>query len=296
MKRLHGYKFLFSRMTGAGFAVLVLFFSAGCASHSDKYGIQPFGAVGTKADVYVFASVSGNEPLLKTVLTAFVPEKTAAQYLKRTSALYIGVEYGSAPSVTLASAGSYPVNMSGVLFSKKDGWEKRRFAGMKNIAYYHSQAADITLPSKHRAFALLGDKDRNTAVFLQRVSNPEQPVFPPRFQTLAETGGKGEIGLYARSGSAVAAQLFGMEDIELPVRSIELYLKNTGSSYHYSAVFEAVNARAASVLRMLLGAVLAGTFSIQETSVFVENADISEAELVELLRGISLLKGDTRKL
>lgn len=278
-------KSFFSRSIIAGFAIAAVLLSAACATRSDAHSIQPFGAVGTEADVYVFASVAGNEPLLKTVFMAFVPETTAEQYLKRTEALYIGAEYGgSTPEVTMVSAGSYPVALSGLLFSKKDGWEKRRSTSYGKETYYHSSAADIVLRSKN-AFALLGSGTRNTEGFLQRVSEPRQPVFPVRFQTLVDAGGEGEIGVYAPSGSRVAAALFGLQDIALPVRSIALYLKkNTDASYRYSAVFEAVNTRAALVLRALLGAVLKGTLSVQDASIFVENADISEAELISLFR------------
>ena len=178
--------------------------------------------------------------------------------------------------------------MSALLFSKKDGWEKLRSASLGNSTYYHSQSADVVLQEK-TAFSLLGNKDRNTEEFLQRVTTPELPVFPPRFQTLIESGGAGAIGLYARSGSRAAAALFNLQDIELPIRSIELYLikKDIDSVYRYSAVFEAVNTRAALVLRMLLGATLQGTFSVQDAFIFVENADISEAELITLFHSFA---------
>ena len=269
------------------FVTLIL---TGCATRPVRYSAQSFGAAGAEADVYIFAPVQGNEPLLKTLFTAFVPEKTAAQYLSRTSALYIGLQYGGSPAITVASAGAYPVSMAGVLFSKKDGWEKRRSAGKDALPYYHSEAADIVMQSGHLAFALLGDTNRDTEAFLQRIAAPQQPVFPPRFQALIESGLQGSIGLYARSGSKTAAALFGLQDIELPIRSIELYLKkNTEAaeeSYRYSAVFEAANIRAAFILKTLIGNLITGALSVQGTSIFAENADINETELITLLQGV----------
>ena len=281
MKRIR-----FSKFLSAYLIIAAIVFFAGCASRSEKYGVQPFGAIGQEADVYVFAPVLGNRPFLHTLFTAFVPEETAHQYLNRTSALYIGVRYGAVPGITVSSAGSYPVSVSGLLFSQKDGWEKRRSASSAGTVYYYSQAADVVLQSK-TAFALLGNNERNTEDFLQRIVVLREPVFPLRFRTLVEIGGEGEIGLYARSGSRVASVLFGLQDMELPIRSIEVYLKkHTDVSYRYSAVFEAVNVRAASILKRLLGTVLKGTFYVQESSVFVENADISEAELIALFRSV----------
>ena len=277
----------FFRALVAGLAITATIFFAGCATRPDIYGVQPFGVVGAEADMYIFAPVSGNEDLLKTLFTTFVPKKTAEQYLTRTSALYIGAEYDgtAAPEVTVVSTGSYPVSLSGLLFSKKDGWEKRRVVSSGNGGtYYHSKAADIVLQSKS-AFALLGSGGRNTDDFLLRMSEPRQPVFPVRFQTMIESGGAGEISIYAPSGSRVIVALFGLQDIELPIRSIELYLKkNADAVYRYSAVFEVANPRAAVVLRALLGAVLNGSLSVQDSSIFVENADISETELISLFR------------
>ena len=279
-----------------GFSIVAIIFISSCVSRSPEYDMQAFGSVGTDADVYIIAPVSGNESLLRTVLTHFVSEKTAVQYLSRTSALYIGVNYEVTPSITLVSAGSYPVSLGDLLFPKKNGWEKHRAAALNNHAYYTSSIADIVVQEK-TAFVLFGGAQRNTTAFLQRIAEPHQPVFPPRFQALGESGSTDTIGLYTRLGNRLATSLFGLEDIELPIRSIELYLKkDSDSTYRCSAVFEATDTRAALVVRLLLSRVIDGDFSVQDASVFVENADISEAELIKMLRGISLLKGDTRKL
>ena len=82
--------------------------------------------------------------------------------------------------------------------------------------------------------------------------------------------------------------MLGLEDIELPIRSIELYLKkDINSMYRCSAIFEATDARAALVVRLLLSHGLNGDFSVQDSSIFVENADITETELITMLRGIT---------
>ena len=269
-----------------GFSIVAIIFISSCVSRSPEYDMQAFGSVGTDADVYIIAPVSGNESLLRTVLTHFVSEKTAVQYLSRTSALYIGVNYEVTPSITLVSAGSYPVSLGDLLFPKKDGWEKHRAAALNNHAYYTSSIADIVVQEK-TAFVLFGGAQRNTTAFLQRIAEPHQPVFPPRFQALGESGSTDTIGLYTRLGNRLATSLFGLEDIELPIRSIELYLKkDSDSTYRCSAVFEATDTRAALVVRLLLSRVIDGDFSVQDASVFVENADISEAELIKMLKPI----------
>ena len=279
-------KFYFSKVLGAGSIIAVIMLTNSCVSHPPKYDTQAFGAIGTEADMYVFAPVYGNEPLLQTVLTAFVPEKTAAQYLDRTSALYIGAEYGAVPSVTVISTGSYPTSLGDLLFSKKDGWEKHKATALSNTSYYSSAVADI-LMRERTAFMLLGTEQRNTAAFLQHIADPHPPIFPPRFQALPESGSIGEIGLYTRSGSLLITAMLGLDGVDLPIRSIELYLKkNIDSVYQCSAAFEAVDARSALVIRLLLSRSMAGEFSVQGSSVFVENADITEKELIKLLQGV----------
>ena len=279
-------KLCLSGIMEIGFSIVAIIFISSCVSRSPEYDMQAFGSVGTDADVYIIAPVSGNESLLRTVLTHFVSEKTAVQYLSRTSALYIGVNYEVTPSITLVSAGSYPVSLGDLLFPKKDGWEKHRAAALNNHAYYTSSIADIVVQEK-TSFVLFGGAQRNTTAFLQRIAEPHQPVFPPRFQALGESGSTDTIGLYTRSGNRVAAALLGLEGIELPIRSIELYLKkDSDSTYRCSAVFEATDTRAALVVRLLLSRVIDGDFSVQDASVFVENADISEAELIKMLKPI----------
>lgn len=279
-------KLCLSGIMEIGFSIVAIIFISSCVSRSPEYDMQAFGSVGTDADVYIIAPVSGNESLLRTVLTHFVSEKTAVQYLSRTSALYIGVNYEVTPSITLVSAGSYPVSLGDLLFPKKDGWEKHRAAALNNHAYYTSSIADIVVQEK-TAFVLFGGAQRNTTAFLQRIAEPHQPVFPPRFQALGESGSTDTIGLYTRLGNRLATSLFGLEDIELPIRSIELYLKkDSDSTYRCSAVFEATDTRAALVVRLLLSRVIDGDFSVQDASVFVENADISEAELIKMLKPI----------
>ena len=279
-------KLCLSGIMEIGFSIVAIIFISSCVSRPPEYDMQAFGSVGTDADVYIIAPVSGNESLLRTVLTHFVSEKTAVQYLSRTSALYIGVNYEVTPSITLVSAGSYPVSLGDLLFPKKDSWEKHRAAALNNHAYYTSSIADIVVQEK-TAFVLFGGAQRNTTAFLQRIAEPHQPVFPPRFQALGESGSTDTIGLYTRLGNRLATSLFGLEDIELPIRSIELYLKkDSDSTYRCSAVFEATDTRAALVVRLLLSRVIDGDFSVQDASVFVENADISEAELIKMLKPI----------
>lgn len=258
----------------------ILFFT-GCASRKEVSRPDPFGAIGTDSDVYIYSPVKGNEKLLTEFLAAFVPEKTAQQYLARTSALSVGIVYENVRTITIASSGSYPVGLSGFLFSEKDGWEKRTALSKEYTGqYYHSHAVDVVL-KKHTAFSLVGDGSRSIDRFLYRIAHPQIPVFPSRFQRLLTVGETGEIGLYARSARCVAAFLFGLQDIELPIKSIELYLKkNTDSAYLYSAVFETTHNRVAAVLKILLRNALHGTVSVQDASVFVEDASISEAELL----------------
>lgn len=278
--------FSFSKVFEACVITAAVVFISSCVSRPPEYGVRAFAAAGAEADVYIFAPVAGNEPLLKAILTGFVPAKTAEQYLNRTTAVYAGVQYQPVTSIAITSAGSYPVGFSGLLFSKKDGWEKGSAAPISKSTYYTSAHADIILQTT-TAYALLGDTRRDTAAFLQRVATPHLPMFPLRFQTLAETEGTNTIGLYAPSGIDAAAALFGLQDITLPVRSIEFYLhKHTDASYRYSAVFETGDSRIATALKLLLGAVLKGAISVQGSSVFVENADISEVALIQLLQGI----------
>ena len=279
-------KRVYCRAISIAYTIIAIVLASSCVSRPSQHDAKAFGAIGTEADVYIYSPVSGNKSLLLAVLTHFVSEQTALKYLNRTSALYIGVNYEVTPSITLVSAGSYPVSLGDLLFPRKGGWEKRRAAALNNHTYYTSAVADIVVQEKN-AFVLLGGTQRNTTAFLQQIAEPHQPVFPPRFQVLGEAGDTDTIGLYTRSGNRVAAALLGLEDIELPIRSIELYLKkNTDSAYRCSAVFETTDVRTALVVKLLLSRGISGTFSVQDSSVCVENADISEAELIKMLKPI----------
>lgn len=294
LKKTDVQKYLFAWVICACHMTAVLFLCIGCVSRHKNAPIQPFAASGTEADVYIFAPVSGNEKLLTALLTAFIPENTAQQYLQRTSAFYIGIVYGDTPTVTLTSNGIYPVHLSNFLFSKNNGWEKHHHPSYGG--YYHSQTADIVL-QKNAAFALLGNGAQNIDSFLYRIQHPLMPVFPVMFQKLLDTGSHGEIGLYARAGALTAAALFGLQDVRLPIESMEFYLKkDTDASYRYTAVFESSATRIALILKILLGTVLRGTVSVQDTAVLVENASISESELAAFFKAFTdIQKSSTQK-
>lgn len=283
MRKIQIQKFFPPWILFAGLIITAVFYSAGCASRrSETTPVSSFAAIGKDADVYVFLPVKGNEPLLSALFTAFVPEKTAAQYISRTSVLYAGFRYGTHSSLSLISDGSYPAGLAGLVFSKKNGWKKYRSSDAGKTVYYRSESADAALLSNRTAAVLAGAHPRNIEALLQRFKTPEQPVFSPRFTSFIETGAD-KIGVYLRSAKAVAAELFGLKDIELPLTSIELYLEKQQDSYRYSAVFETHNARTALVLRLLLGNVLKGSISVDGAAVFLENADITEEHLAELL-------------
>lgn len=271
-------------LAGAGGIMLILLlWCTGCASTRREQAIPPFSLIGADCDAYIFTPVKGNESLLSALFTAFVPEKTAAQYLSRTSALYAGIRYGMEPSCAVVSQGSYPVGLAGLLFPKKYGWEKRRSAGAAGkTVYYRSELADVVLPSSRTAAVLAGKHPRNVEALLQRFITPEQPVLSPRFTSFLEHD-TSKIGVYIRSGKTIAAELFGLKDIELPLTSIELYLEKQQDSYRYAAVFETHNTRTALVLRLLLSNVLKGDISVDGTAIFLENADITEEHLAQLL-------------
>ena len=292
-KMIHMQKFLCFKAMRAGLAIAAVLFSAGCVSRPLSSGVQPFGVIGADSDIYVFAPVTGNEQLLKALFAAFVPEKTANRYLSRTSIIYAGIRYNTEPSMIVVSLGSYPAGAAGLLFSKKDGWEKRRSSDGGTITYYRSAAADVAFGSSGAAYALFGGSGRNTVAFLRRITEPQQPSFPPRFDALQAHNGAGEahaeIGVYIRSAQRITAELAGLEGIELPVRSIEFYLrKDAGTTYRYSAVFETVNARTAGALRLWIGSMLSGTLSIDGSSLVVKDAGITEERLIDLFRSFHL--------
>ncbi len=273
-----------------GVAFVAAVFFAGCAGSIRPEKIDPVGIIGNDAQLYIAAPVHSNEVLLNRIMQRFFAKKAAKQYLSRSSCIYLGIAFDK-KEIRICSLGSYPASLSGSIFKKKDGWEKRlsipsegnRKSG-RIIPYYHSQIADASLSVKGLALLCAGgmakNSDlRNTEAFLQRVYNPVVVALPPRFEAACNTGNT--IALYSGKPELLLAMIIGSSDITLPVTALEFYFSpQKNGTYVYDAVFHTPDKRSAFFVKMLAGKLFsADTILVQDSTVIIEKGVLTVEKL-----------------
>ncbi len=275
-------------------ALAAAVFFAGCAGSIRPEKIDPVGIIGNDAQLYIAAPVKDNEVLLTRIMQRFFTKKTAKQYLSRTSCVYSGIVFDK-KEMRVCSFGSYPASLSGNIFKKRDGWEKRRVEPLetdskaaRSISYYHSPMADVSLAVKGLALVCAGGldtaaKQQSSEAFFRRVYQPDTVVLPPRFEAACKSGHT--IALYSGKPEFIIAMIIGSSDITLPVTALEFYFSpQENGTYMYDAVFQTPDKRSAFFVKMLAGKFFsADTISVQDSAVIIEKGVLTLDRLASLL-------------
>lgn len=254
------------------------------------HSLEPFGIIGEGADIYVFVPVKGNEFLLNTLCGTAIPQSTLNQYTARTNAVFAGLFLTKEPVMRLCSYGSYPWFFADSLFPQKDGWEKRPAEGANTVPYYHSAQVDVALPASALACISLGNDPRSTEAFLQRITKPQKPEFPERFQSFIEKETElNSIGIYIRSGALLSNMFKQNYEVNLPLSSIELYVTpKDDEHYAYQAVITAAHARIARLLSVFAGSVFHADITVQDSQLLLNNGIFTTQELRALLQPLQM--------
>lgn len=259
----------------------VLLFT-GCVTSLPDQSKNPFGSIGNDADLYIAAPVKGNEQLLSAYFARFMAEKDAARFFSRTTHLYAGVCAGIHPQVCLYAQGRYPAGLSGLIFSKKNGWtKKKKEIDTQNISFFQSEFADAVLTPAQLYF-LFGGSERKSDTFLSRVCIPEPVQFAPDF--LYGECKSGTISVFVRSPAVFFSAFLRLTDIQLPVKSIVLRLSLYKENYYqFSARFETPTVKTAQILKFLLKNAIHADISIDGAYLLLENGILSVSEIVQML-------------
>ena len=88
--------------------------------------MEPFGIIGSDADIYIYMPIEQNRSIVEQVLPLGAG-KDMKMALGRTTAVYSGVFFNQTGSeVRVCARGKYPYGMTDSFFKKKNGWNPKK--------------------------------------------------------------------------------------------------------------------------------------------------------------------------
>ncbi len=300
---------------------LLLFFS--CSTLSKKKVLAGEGVVAPSSDIFIFVPTKHYKKLFSRL---FPGSPYAEKILNRTEYLYLslklkdeasseGLEEGGQLDATESSAypaldegddasfenmkmnicaiGRYPKSMAGLVFNKKNGWQKEK--SESGYSYYirgdESAFSFFSIPKKELAIFSHNSDDRGEMeTLLGRLESPGFIEFGEEFGSKIKSGSQNEeICVFVSNPHLFLSKLVGLQ-LDLPIESLKLYLKrNTESAkdvYNYSIILDMKNITAGFATRLLLSKLLKTQVRIEENRIIVEKAKIAGDRLLQIVKKV----------
>lgn len=270
------------------FITLVSIFTSCKTAPLLKGIIEPFGIIGTNADIYIYMPVEQNRSIVEQALP-LAAGKDMKRALGRTTAVYSGVFFNrSGSEVRVCARGKYPYGMTDSFFKKKNGWDpKKTKDGYK---FYESPYLDVSIPSPLIACIGMGAENRaNMEELLSRMKTPVEPQFSERFNSLIKSDLQ-DIGIFVKNSDVFLSGILGVS-LGLPLGKIEMYLKKDLTStsknmYLYNLYIESENPRTAKIAKMLLQRMFNTEVKLEEDMLIIENGAIPESKIISIIKSV----------
>ena len=248
--------------------------------------VRPFGMIGDDADMYIYMPIEKNKKIAEPILTS-VGGDSMKQALSRTTAVYSGVFIKDRlTEIRICSTGKYPYGMTDSIFKKKNGWEPKKTK--EKYKYYKSSYVDVSIPSPQIACLVMGPNDRQSMeAFLEKLSKPEEALFPQRFDDLVNSGSQ-DIGIFVKNGDFFLGQIIGVQ-LGLPVGVIEMYLKKNPkveNEYLYDLSIETKNIMTASLLKLFFKKQFKADVRLEENKLIMENRPVTESKIIDIIKSL----------
>ncbi|PIE97556.1 MAG: hypothetical protein CR988_07475 [Treponema sp.] len=269
-------------------AMILLAFLSSCATQKIKsHPVQPFGVIGSDADLYMYLPVKNNKIFIDALLGDMAEDKYIQMAIDKTDVIHSGFfQKRSDTAVRVCANGTYPAGLTDVIFKQSYGWKKK--TTVDNHEYYESYDLDVSIPHPKFAFLVMGEKKAGDMdMTLANISNPDAPDFSPDFNKFISLGEKNGVALFSANPNFIISKLLGT-DLGLPVKTIEVYFFNQKDDeiYTYSFIAKTGNKGTTAALAMILSRMLDGEIKIEDYLVKVENGKISYADLAYLLKEV----------
>lgn len=219
-------------------AVLLPF--ASCATAPHQFSADPLDILGDDAPWYAVFPVEENRSVLEAFSRTRADGQSFMKNMERAEVLYLaGLSRDSSGDAdipfSLVATGSFPATMSGLAFSKKNGWIKK--SSQSDGVWYQNGRMAVAIP---RPGLLCMGTPETLPGMLDAVRNPaggEVPV-TGEFRALVPQSGTGDgtIALYVRDRQFIRDRVLKTVELELPVQGILAMARRNPESGNYHLV------------------------------------------------------------
>ncbi len=203
-------------------------------------------------------------------------------------------------SYDICAIGRYPKSIAGLVFKKRNGWQKQKATSSGYKYYKKIDAFDakgvpsfsfFSIPASN--LALFSYNEKNEAKMenlLDRVNSPSPVHFGEEFEFKMQQGEEAkDICIYVANPQFFLANLLAL-DIDLPIDNLRVYLKRnaekTKEYYNYKIILQMQNETASFATRLLLSKLLKTQVRIEDDSIIIEKAKLGLDRLVKIINRV----------
>lgn len=277
----------YSIILALGIAVVLLFES--CATAPYAFSFDPLGILDQDAPWYAVLPVEENRSVFEAFSESLESGTSFMKDIERASVLYLAGhsrnrEAGETLPFSLVATGSFPSSMSGLAFSKKDGWEK--MGSRRDGVWYRNGRMGAAIP---RAGLLCMSDPSLLPGMLNAIRNPpgEEVPAPPEFREAIPRSGSGDgtIALYIRDRHFISETMLKGTNLELPIQGILVLAKRVYDTGNYRLVFRMYfpDERTARAMVPMVRLVFTGSAQLDGTTL-VFDLSMKPEDIADLLK------------
>jgi|GEM_PF-1050090 len=204
-------------------------------------------------------------------------------------------------SYDICAIGRYPTSVAPFIFTKKNGWQKKRSSngyiyyqkdgkkdsfGRPSFIFSSIPTSDIIL------FSYNATNECNMENLLDRVEKPKRVYFDRDFElSIQQNDPTSDVAIFVSNPPFFLSKLIGL-DLDLPIETLKVYLnkdvKKIKEFYNYKIILQMKNENADFATRLLLSKLLKTKVKIENDSIIVEKSRLSSERLLEIIKKVIL--------
>ena len=204
-------------------------------------------------------------------------------------------------SYDICAIGRYPTSVAPFIFTKKNGWQKKRSSN--GYVYYQKDGKidsfgrpsfiSSSIPTRNMIlFSYNATNEYNMENLLDRVKKPKRVYFDREFElSIQQNDPTNDVAIFVSNPPFFLSKLIGF-DLDLPISTLKVYLNKDKERikefYNYKIILQMENAYADFATRLLLSKLLKTKVKVEEDSIIVEKSRLSSERLLEIIKKVVL--------
>lgn len=268
----------------AGICLLAVFFFSSCTSiQQTKVPVEPFSLFSKDADVYISVPVHTNTILLKSIFNKALisddtekAEKSIKKFFDHTTRICLAYKISDSfstaqtlnstffnfenNSIQVALEGNFPSLTPFFVFTKKNGFFKKKFYSDTGVVYKYWQNDDnkleVAFPNSSLILATSDSIIPIQKQLLQaQILNQEQSNIFSNDNDYNFLNNSNDITMYLTSPGKLIPQLLGVSNIELAIDNAKIFLTpdEQNSLYTITMILNMDSQRSQSLFILFMG-------------------------------------------